>query len=115
MLVAAVAVPPGTALMAICGTGESAIVSLNVAVIVIDTPCRYGPGAEYAIPAVGFVLSTVKLPPLVGVEVSVKTPDVSGGVNVRPALFPAVSFIVPPFRTIGEDTATPPLSPDCTV
>ena len=41
MFVAAVAVPPVTALMAICTTGESANGSLNVAVTVTTMPCRY--------------------------------------------------------------------------
>ena len=103
MFVAAVAVPPETALMAIRTTGESASGSLNVAVSVTTEPCLYAVcEGEYVIAAVGAV-------------VSAKTPDVSGGVNVSEASFPAASFIVPPFRLIGEELATAPLSPTCKV
>src|SRR6266516_3972647 len=56
-------------LTANCTTGESAIASLNVAVIVSVVPCLTGPVGEYAIDAVGAVLSTVNVDPLVGAAV----------------------------------------------
>ena len=54
----------------ISGIGESSTASLNVAVIVTESPDLYGPDGEYVIAAVGAVLSTVKLPPDVGAEVT---------------------------------------------
>src|SRR5206468_9111296 len=69
MLLARSAVPPVTALMASFGTGESAIGSLNVAVIVIAPPDRAALG-EYVRAAVGAVLSTVMVAPLVGAVVT---------------------------------------------
>ena len=59
-----------TALMASFTTAESAIGSLNVAVSVDGVPALTGPVGEYAMAAVGAVLSTVKVAPLVGVAVT---------------------------------------------
>src|SRR5437899_13039453 len=69
MLLARSAVPPVTALMASFGTGESAIGSLNVAVIVVAPPDLAALG-EYVRAAVGAVLSTVMVAPLVGAAVT---------------------------------------------
>ncbi len=55
--------------IAIWGAGLSTIASLNVAVIVTASPDLYGLVAEYVIAAVGAVLSTVKVEPLVGADV----------------------------------------------
>src|ERR687888_617538 len=49
-----------------CTAGEAAIASLKVAVIVSVVPCLTGPVGEYAIDAVGAVLSTVNVGPVVG-------------------------------------------------
>src|SRR5207247_7797679 len=101
--VAASAVPPGTALMAMVGTGASAIGSLNVAVIVTALPDFPALG-EYVRAAVGGVVST-------------STALVLGAVKVSAASLPAASFIVPPFKAIGEIAAMPSasLSPDWTI
>ena len=66
-------------LIAILITGESAIGSLNVAVMSSEVPDFTGPAGEYVIAAVGAVLSTVNvvLGPAAG------------------AVFPAVSVAVP--------------------
>ena len=53
-----------------CGTGASAMASLNVAVSVNVVPALTAPVGEYAMEAVGAVLSTVKVAPLVGVAVT---------------------------------------------
>src|SRR6266566_201671 len=68
-------------------TGESAIASLNVAVIVSVVPCLTGPVGEYAMDAVGFVLSTMNVDPLVGAAVSAlpatSVPTLSATVSVK--------------------------------
>src|SRR5207249_3905712 len=70
MFVAAVAVPPVTALMAIRTTEVASAGWRDVAVSVTTVPCRYAVcDGEYVMAAVGFALSTTKLPPLVGVDV----------------------------------------------
>jgi hypothetical protein len=56
-------------LIAIFGTGAFAIASSKVAVINSDVPDFTGPAGAYVIAAVGAVLSTVKLAPLVGAAV----------------------------------------------
>src|SRR5438874_1993285 len=96
MVVAASAVPPVTALMASFTTGEAAIGSLNVAVIVNALP-DFAALAEYVRAAVGAVVST-------------RTALVSGAVKPRLALLPTASLIVPPFSTIGDVVAIPSLS-----
>jgi hypothetical protein len=65
--------------MEICGTGESTTASLNVAVIVTESPDLYGPDVEYVIAAVGAVLSTAKV--------------LDDGVEVT--VFPTLSVAVP--------------------
>ena len=45
-----------------------------------------------------------------GAVVSTSTALVLGGVKLRPAAFPAVSLIVPPFKPIGEADAIPSVS-----
>src|SRR5436190_10789028 len=97
MGVAASAVPPGTALMAIVGTGASAIGSSNVAVIVTALPDFPALAGEYVRAAVGGVVST-------------STALVSGAVKVSGASLPAASLIVPPFNPIGEIAAMPSVS-----
>src|SRR5436309_10489970 len=97
MLVAASAVPPVTALMASFTTGESAIGSLNVAVIVNALPDFAELAGEYVRTAVGAVLST-------------RTALVSGAVKVRLALLPNASVMVAPFKLIGDVTAMPSVS-----
>src|SRR5206468_11323953 len=82
-----------TALMARLTTGESAIVSLKVAVIVNASP-DFTALAEYVRAALGAVVST-------------STALVSGAVKVRLALLPAASLIVPPFKPIADATAMP--------
>ena len=52
-----------------CGAGASAMASLNVAVSVSVVPSLTAPAGEYAMAAVGAVLSTVKVAPLVGAAV----------------------------------------------
>src|SRR5205814_3308368 len=64
------AVPTVTALMASFAAGESANGSLSVAVNVDGVPVLTAPAAEYAMEAVGAVLSTEKVAPLVGVAVT---------------------------------------------
>src|SRR5438093_4142987 len=76
-----------------CGAGTSAMASLNVAVSVNVVPCLTIPAGAYVMAAVGAVLSTVKVAPLVGVAV------------IR---FPATSFPAPTVTVAGP-------SPACTV
>src|SRR5437868_3359569 len=92
-----------TALMAIVGTGASAIGSLNVAVIVSALPDFAELAGEYVTAAVGGVVST-------------STALVSGAVKASAALLPAASLIVPPFNPIGEIATMPSVSfsPDWT-
>src|SRR4051794_16854948 len=95
MVVAASAVPPVTALMAIFTTGESAMGSLNVAVIVNALPDLATFAGEYVRAAVGAVVST-------------RTALLSGAVKLRLlALLPTASLIVPPFKLIADATAMP--------
>src|SRR5947199_369783 len=77
--------------------GESAIASLNVAVIVNTLPDFAELAGEYVRAAVGAVLST-------------RTALVFGAVKPRVALLPNVSLIVPPFNAIGDATAMPSAS-----
>ncbi len=51
----------------------------------------------------------------VGAVVSATTPVVDGGEKVKLALLPDPSWMVPPFRLMGEATARAPLSPAWTV
>src|SRR5437667_302798 len=89
------AVPPVTVLMASFGTGESAIGSLNAAVIVNVLPDFPELAGAYVRAAVGAVLSTSTL-------------LVSGAVKLRLlAVFPNASWIVLPFKLIAEATAMP--------
>src|SRR5206468_10408234 len=97
MLVAASAVPPVTALMASFTTGETAIGSLNVAVIVNTLPDFAELAGEYVRAAVGAVVST-------------STALVSGAVKLSAALLPTASLIVPPFKLIADVTAMPSAS-----
>src|SRR5437773_52443 len=90
MGVAAAVLPPLTENR---GAGTSAMASLNVAVSVNVVPCLTIPAGAYVMAAVGAVLSTVKVAPLVGVAV------------IR---FPATSFPAPIVTVAG------PL-PACTV
>src|SRR6058998_953367 len=83
--------------MASFTTGESAIGSLNVAVIVSALPDFAELAGEYVRAAVGGVVST-------------STALVSGAVKVSAALLPAASLIVPPFNPIGEIAAMPSVS-----
>src|SRR6266516_2328229 len=104
ILVAVSAVPPVTALMASFTTGEFAIGSLNVAVIVnllLDFAELAG---EYVRAAVG-------------AAASIRTALVFGAVKLRLASLPTASLIVPPFKLIGDATAMPSasLSPLTTV
>src|SRR5437867_2858170 len=97
MVVAASAVPLVTALIASFTTGEFAIGSLNVAVIVnllLDFAELAG---EYVRAAVG-------------AEASIRTALVSGAVKLRLASLPNESLIVPPFKPIGDATAMPSAS-----
>src|SRR5437773_2561607 len=97
MLLARSAVPPVTAMMASFGTGESAIGSLNVAMIVIAPPDLTLLG-EYVRAAVGAVLSTSTL-------------LISGAVKLRLlAVFPNASLIVLPLKLIADATAMPSAS-----
>src|SRR5437868_2613467 len=91
-------------LMAIFITGESAMGSLKVAVMIREVPDFTCPVGAYVIAAVGAVVST-------------NTPAVLGGVKVSEALFVASSWMVPPFNAIGEEETIPleSLSPARTV
>src|SRR5437016_2633803 len=113
MLLARSGVPPVTAMMASFGTGESAIGSLNVAVIVVAPPDLAALG-EYVRAAVGAVLSTVIVAPLgaaVGAVLSTSSLLVSGAVKLRMlAVFPNASWIVLPFKLIAGATAMPSVS-----
>src|SRR5216117_1662622 len=91
-------------LMAIFTTGESAIASLNVAVIVREVPAFTGPFVEYVIAAVGDVLSRVKvtgvpgavLPPMsVPIARTVYVPSVSDDHVGSVALLVHVTVVVP--------------------
>ena len=95
--VAASAVPPVTALMASFTTGESAIGSLNVAVIVNALPDFAALAGEYVRAAVG-------------AAASIRTALVFGLVKPRLALLPNASLIVPPFKLIADATAMPSAS-----
>src|SRR5205814_5479792 len=98
MVVAASAVPPVTALMASLTTGESAIGSLNVAVIVNALPDFAELAGAYVRAAVGAVLST-------------RTALVFGAVKLRlAAVLPNASLMVAPFKLIGDVTAMPSVS-----
>src|SRR5438552_13334148 len=97
MVVAASAAPPVTALMASFMTGESAIGSLNVAVIVNTLPDFAELAGEYVRAAVGAVVST-------------STALVSGAVKLSGALLPTASLIVPPFKLIAAVTEMPLVS-----
>src|SRR5436309_2532651 len=77
-----------------CGAGASAISSLNVAVSVNVVPSLTIPAGTYVMAAVGGVLSTPKVAPLVGVAVS---------------RFPATSFPAPIVTVAGAS------APACTV
>src|SRR5438552_19011412 len=97
IVVAAGAVPPLTALMASFTMGETAIGSLNVAVIVNALPDFAEPAGVYVRAAVGAV-------------VSIRTALVFGAVKPRLALLPTASLIVPPFKLIDDATAMPSAS-----
>src|SRR5205809_1130030 len=86
------------------GAGESAMASLNVAVTASAVPCLTGPDGEYGRAAVGAVLS-------------IRTKLAFGLVKPRSALRADASFIVPPFKTIGDATVMPSesFSPAATV
>src|SRR5436189_4627149 len=83
--------------MASFTTGEAAIGSLNVAVIVNELPDLAELAGEYVSAAVGAVLST-------------RTALVSGAVKPRLALLPNASLIAPPFKLIAGATAMPSAS-----
>src|SRR5436190_22547656 len=91
MGVAAAVLPPLTENR---GAGTSAMASLNVAVSVNVVPCLTIPAGAYVMAAVGGVLSTPKMAPLVGVAVK---------------RFPAISFPAPIV------TVAVPSTPACTV
>src|SRR5204862_1695067 len=97
IVVAASAVPPVTALMASFTTGETAIGSLNVAVIVNALPDFAEPAGEYVRAAVGAVAS-------------IRIALVAGAVKVSSASLPATSLIVPLFNVIDDATAMPSAS-----
>src|SRR5438093_337730 len=81
-------------LIAILTTGESAIVSLKLAVMSNDVPWVTGPDGEYVTEAFGAVAST-------------STPVVFGAVKPKPALLPAGSLIVAPPSVIADAVAIP--------
>src|SRR5205814_1798861 len=80
-----------------CGAGASAMASLKVAVSVNAVAALTGLVAEYAMDAVGAVLST-------------STRLVSGAVKMSSALLLDASLIVPPFKVIAGATAMPSAS-----
>src|SRR5436190_1747508 len=99
MLVAGSAVPPVTALMAIvgAGAGESAIGSVNAAVIVNVLPDFAELAGAYVRAAVGALVST-------------RTALVFRAGRLRLASLPEASLIVPPFKLIDDATAMPSAS-----